>query len=93
MGGTIVSRSIPYRVVARSLCASSTVYDLNLASEDLTVGQKSSAKICVCRKSENALGTKSTHFSIFYVQHVHVPGALGTHLSLSLSRLVDARRD
>lgn len=25
-------RSIPYRVVARSLCASSTVYDLNLAT-------------------------------------------------------------
>ena len=38
------------------------------------------AKICVCWKSENALGTKSTHFSIFYVPHVHVPRALGTHL-------------
>jgi len=67
--------TIPTRCIIIELTRDTIRY-----SEDLTVGQKSSAKICVCRKSENALGTKSTHFSIFYVPHVHVPRALGTHL-------------
>ena len=35
--------------------------------------------MCVLKKRD-ALGTKSTHFSIFYVPYVHVPWALGTHL-------------